>query len=102
MKNTIKLLTLLIAFFMTVNSSFAISTNKIEKLIKKFALINSNKRLGDREYNEMYVSNPKIQGVFAYSKDNKVGEISTFMNEQKDFLKDYAKDNDVPFVVFGD
>lgn len=35
MKNTIKLLTLLIAFFMTVNSSFAISTNKIEKLIKK-------------------------------------------------------------------
>lgn len=35
MKNTFKLLTLLIAFIMTINSSFAISTNKIEKLIKK-------------------------------------------------------------------
>ena len=35
MKNTFKLLTLLIAFLMTINSSFAISTNKIEKAIKK-------------------------------------------------------------------
>ena len=32
MKNTFKLLTLLIAFMMTINSSFAIVTNKIEKL----------------------------------------------------------------------
>lgn len=35
MKNTFKLLTLLIAFLMTINSSFAISTKKIEKLIQK-------------------------------------------------------------------
>ncbi len=35
MKNTFKLLTLLIAFMMTINSSFAIATNKIEKLINK-------------------------------------------------------------------
>ena len=40
--------------------------------------------------------------VFAYSPDDNVGEISTFIECQKDFLKDYAKENDVPFVVFGD
>ena len=32
-----------------------------EKLIKGFALINSNVRQGNREYNEMYVSNPKCK-----------------------------------------
>ena len=73
-----------------------------EKLIKEFALINSNTRRGNRAYNEMYVSNPKVQGVFAYSPDDKVGKISTFLDKQHDFLKDYAKENDVPFVVFGD
>ena len=73
-----------------------------EKLIKQFALINSNTRNGNRGYNEMYVSNPKVQGVFAYSPDDEVGEINNFIDKQHDFLKDYAKDNDVPFVVFGD
>ena len=73
-----------------------------EALIKKFALINSNTRRGNRAYNEMYVSNPKVQGCFAYSPKDDVGEISDFMDSQPEFLKDYAKENDLPFFVFGD
>ena len=73
-----------------------------ETLIKSFALINSNIRLGDREYNEMYVSNPVIQGVFAYSPEDNVGEVSQFIDNQEAFLKDYAKQNDLLFFIFGD
>ena len=72
-----------------------------EALIKKFALINSNKRRGDRAYNEMYVSNPKVQGCFAYSEKDDVGEISDFIDSQPEFLKAYAKENNLPFFVFG-
>ena len=73
-----------------------------ETLIKSFALINSNVRLGDRAYNEMYVSNPVIQGVFAYSPEDSVGNVSEFIENQPQYLKDYAKQNDLPFFVFGD
>ena len=71
-------------------------------MIKSFALINSNVRLGDRAYNEMYVSNPVIQGVFAYSPEDNVGEVSQFIDNQEDFLKDYAKQNNLLFFIFGD
>ena len=74
-----------------------------EKLIKQFALINSDVRLGDREYNEMYVSNPKVQGVFAYPfLGDSVGNVVKFVDRQESFLKDYAKEKDVPLIVFGD
>jgi HD superfamily phosphodiesterase len=72
------------------------------KLIQAFATINSNVRKGEREYNEMYVTNPRVMGVFAYSPENKIGDINNFMNNQEDFLKQYAKDNNLPFVIFGD
>ncbi|MCD8025038.1 MAG: HD domain-containing protein [Candidatus Gastranaerophilales bacterium] len=79
-----------------------------EKLIKAFASINSNKRLGEREYNEMYISNPKITGVFAYNTDKKgiVGNPVDFLNSNEvskrtNFLKQYAIEHNIPFVVFG-
>ena len=73
-----------------------------EALIKKFALINSNTRRGNREYNEMYVSNPKVQGCFAYSTKKYIGDTIQFIDTKQNFLKDYAKENDLPFFIFGD
>ncbi|MBQ4647170.1 MAG: HD domain-containing protein [Candidatus Gastranaerophilales bacterium] len=73
-----------------------------EKLIKAMAQINSSTRLGNRNYNEMYISNPKITGIFAYSEDDKVGKVSDFMGKQEDFLKKYALENNMPFIIFGD
>ena len=97
-----------------------------EKLIKAFASINSNSRKGAREYNEMYGSNPKeVMAVFAYSVDytEKLGNPVEFLNrttvnsneshsfgtspvksvsERTEFLRRYALEHDIPFVVFGD
>ncbi len=79
-----------------------------EKLIRAFAQINSNKRKGERSYNEMFISNPKNpMAVFAYESDPKkqVGNPLEFLNniEYKiDFLREYALEHDVSFVVFGD
>lgn len=77
-----------------------------EKIIQKFATINSNTRKGDRAYNEMYGSNPQVMGVFAYSsKEYKVGQPVDFLNNvdsRTHFLKKYAKERDLPFIVFGD
>jgi len=88
-------------------------------LLEAFAKMSSKKRHHDREYNEMYVSNPKITAVFAYSMQNSpIGNPVEFLNstikeemtnmekmsnaERTSFLKEYAIKNDVPFVVFGD
>ena len=73
-----------------------------EKIIQKFATINSNVRKGNREYNEMYGSNPQVMGVFAYSESDKVGQPIDFLYGKTHFLKEYAKERDLPFVVFGD
>ena len=99
-----------------------------EKIIKAFAEINSNTRRGNREYNEMYISNPKPpMGVFTYSLDDNVKvnnpleflQIDTetdferlfddawglphrSIKEKTEPLRKYAIDNDIPFVVFGD
>lgn len=73
-----------------------------DAIIKCFASINSSKRIGEREYNEMYVTNPKISGVFAYSETDNVGNVMEFVENQKDFLKKYALDENLPFIVFGD
>ncbi len=80
------------------------------RIIQAFATINSNVREGLRAYNEMYVSNPRVMGVFAYNaetesygaKAGKIKNIMKFISEQKDFLKTYATEHDIPFIVFGD
>ncbi|MBQ1612294.1 MAG: HD domain-containing protein, partial [Alphaproteobacteria bacterium] len=96
-----------------------------ETLIKAFATINSHTRRGNRAYNEMYISNPnEVMGVFAYSQDyteyignpveflnrssigkhekgyGNVGDIS--VKERTDFLRQYALERDLPFIIFGD
>ena len=97
-----------------------------EKLIKAFASINSNTRRGNREYNEMYISNPKPpMAVFAYSIDynEKIDDPLAFLNRDeirghengfgnssngisvKDrtaFLRQYAIERNIPFFIFGD
>ena len=78
-----------------------------EKIIKAFATINSNVRKGNREYNEMYASNPDVMAVFAYSKNykNSVGQPVEFVNsnaERLDFLRNFALERDIPMIVFGD
>ena len=72
------------------------------KLIQAFATINSKTRYGERNYNEMYLSNPEIMGVFAYDMDDAwIVSMKNFINRQQDFIKDYALKNDLPFIVFG-
>ncbi|MCD7779789.1 MAG: hypothetical protein LUH05_03875 [Candidatus Gastranaerophilales bacterium] len=80
-----------------------------EKLIKAFASINSHKRTGEREYNEMYISNPTPMGVFAYNMDTNgtIGSPVDFLSSndvstRTNFLKQYASEHNIPFVVFGD
>ena len=75
-----------------------------ELIIKALATINSNKRIGDREYNEMYGSSPEIMGVFAYPEnDYPIGNPIDFVNsKQETFLIDYAIEKDIPYIVFGD
>lgn len=97
-----------------------------ETIIRAFASINSNTRKGAREYNEMYGSNPKdVMAVFTYSVDytENLGNPVDFLNrttinpneqhsfgdnpaksvsERTEFLRRYALEHNVPFVVFGD
>ena len=88
------------------------------KIINAFATINSTIRKGKREYNEMYISNPKPpMGVFAYAEDynEKIDNPVEFLNraetgvhesrpvkERTEFLRAYALEHNVPFIVFGD
>ena len=87
------------------------------KLIKAFSEINSNIRKGKREYNEMYISNPKPpMAVFAYAENyhEKINNPLDFLNrtqkqkyesksvnERTEFLREYALEHHVPFIVFG-
>lgn len=96
-----------------------------EKIIQAFASINSNTRKGNRAYNEMYISNPNgVMGVFAYNTNyhENVGNPIEFLArkeigenelgfgnagaksayERTEFLRKYALERDLPFVVFGD
>lgn len=96
-----------------------------DKIVKAFATINSNTRKGKREYNEMYISNPnEVMGVFAYSIDytEKIGNPVEFLNrntvgehekgygdaedlsvrERTEFLRKYALERNLPFIIFGD
>lgn len=96
-----------------------------DKIVKAFATINSNTRKGKREYNEMYISNPnEVMGVFAYSMDynETIGNPINFLNrssigkyekgygtvgdisvrERTEFLRQYALERNLPFIIFGD
>lgn len=72
-----------------------------EKLVKAFSTINSNVRKGERSYNEMYITNPRTMGVFAYSNSSYINNVLDFVSKQADFLKEYALEEDIPFIVFG-
>ncbi|MBQ9246205.1 HD domain-containing protein [bacterium] len=94
------------------------------KIINAFATINSNTRKGERNYNEMYISNSKPpMAVFAYNMntDEDIKNPITFLNrttitkseetyrgngtsvsERTKFLREYALNNNLPFIVFGD
>lgn len=71
------------------------------KIIKAFANINSQSCEEERKYNEMYISNPEVMGVFAYPQTNAVGKVIPFVEGQPEFLKEYARSHDLPFIVFG-
>jgi len=97
-----------------------------DKIVKAFATINSNTRKGKREYNEMYISNPnEVMGVFAYNinYNENIGNPISFLNrttignfergagangkdicvkERTEFLRQYALERDLPFILFGD
>lgn len=84
-----------------------------EKLIEAFANISSHCRLGMREYNEMFVSNPRVMGVFAYdnlveysffdrNRNDGTLIVPSFVENQQPYLKEYAKRNDLILFVFGD
>ena len=67
--------------------------NSFAKALKEvFEEMESKKRKGGRQYNEMLVSRPKIQGVFAYDKTYEA---------IPEFLRKYAQDNDLPIIIFG-
>ena len=69
-----------------VDSDFA------KALKETFSEMEATKRRGGRQYNEMLISRPKIQGVFAYDKPyHKIPE----------FLRKYAQENDLPIIIFG-
>ena len=46
-----------------------------------------------RNYNEILVTRPKIQGVFAYDKS---------VTQIPKFLRKYAHDMDIPIIIFED
>ena len=75
-----------------------------EKIIQAFATINSRTRRGERAYNEMYLTNPEVMGVFAYASEGDVGNALSFVhgNSKLNFLVEHAIERDLPFVVFGD
>src|SRR5574344_1946441 len=52
------------------------------------------KRSYGRQYNEVLVGRPKIQGVFYQGKNDDISSVP-------EFLRKYAEDNDVPIIYFG-
>lgn len=66
--------------------------NFAKTLKEVFEEMESTKRKGGRQYNEMLVSRPKIQGVFAYDKPYEA---------IPEFLRKYAQDNNLPIIIFG-
>ena len=76
------------------------SITDIEKTNKKlasamleiFKTIHFGERKYNRQYNEILISRPKIQGVFSYGQSYENIPL---------FLRKYAQDNDLPIIMFG-
>ena len=72
--------------------------NFAKELVKIFDIIENCNRRNNRQYNEVLVTRPKIQGVFMFDNgynDNQLG--NNIQNE----LYDYAKENNFPIIIFG-
>ena len=73
---------------------------KLEKLYPQagkayreiFKDMDVSKRTYGRNYNEILVTNPQIQGIFCYNKSPE--NVSSY-------LRRYAERNDIPIIVFG-
>ena len=99
--------------------------NKIKQMIKASLEIptTDNTTNNYSEYNEIFISNPKSpMAVFAYEVDKDVDNIGNpieFLNrteqteyeknhyeksvkERTEFLRQYALEHNIPFIVFGD
>ena len=76
------------------------------KINKIFATLNSNTRIGDRQYNEFIASNPKeVMGVYAFPEQHwwwSDNPIEILDEEKYDVFREYALERDIPFVMFGD
>ncbi len=88
-----------------------------EQLIKAFCEIKSNDLEDTKDYNEVYISNPKPpMAVFAYAQDweEKISNPIEFLNrnelkdgekksvnQRTEFLRQYALEQNIPFVIFG-
>ena len=59
-----------------------------------FKKMEGGKRAHGRQYNEMLVTRPKIQGVFDYGTSKDISKIP-------EFLRTYAAENNLPIVYFG-
>ena len=81
-----------------------------DEITLALASMNSKTRFGGRNYNEMYITNPKPpMAVYAYPRED--DEIKRnpidFLHEKKirertKYVYEYAKENDIPFIIFGD
>lgn len=86
--------------------------NIAKLLIETFDEIELGNRRNNRAYNEVLITRPEIQGVFLYDMEvpSRVGDPVDFIDKQKaerekvdlQYLLDYAKENDLPVIVFGD
>lgn len=76
------------------------SITDIEKIDKSFAdklreifdSMENGKRHGGRQYNEILVTRPKIQGVYAYGQSYESVPL---------FLRKYAEEHNLPVIIFG-
>ncbi len=69
-----------------------INSNLADALEKVFNLMETGKRHGGRQYNEMLVCHPRIKAVYAYGQS---------YESIPRFLRKYAHENDLPIVIFG-
>ena len=63
------------------------------ELIQIFNIVENQNRRHGRKYNEVLVTRPKIQGVFAYDRS---------ITQVPKYLRQYAADADIPVVIFMD
>ena len=60
------------------------------------------KRSAGRQYNEILITRPKIQGVFFEGKRKDNGPSGEYtIDKVPEFLRQYAADNDLPIIFFG-